>query len=106
MGFHGVMEQERRVGNEFVYDIVISYDFSRGAVNDDLDGTLNYAEAVDVVKEVNAIPSKLLENVAWRLNEALRERFPAITSLEIKVTKPWPPIPNAQLAGVSVSLDT
>lgn len=97
LGHHGVTEQERTVGNDFIYDVRIEYPFASAAENDDLDGTVNYAVIVDIIKEVNNLPSKLLENIAWRLKNALEERISGITSGTIRVSKPNPPIPSTEL---------
>ena len=105
-GHHGVLAQERRVGNEFVYDIIIETDIAKAAANDDLGATINYAEVIDIVKLINSTPSLLLENVAYRLNKALRERFPSITHMTITVSKPSPPIPSIDLKSVSVTIST
>lgn len=98
---HGVMEQERRVGNEFEVTLRIKY--PSDVPRDSIDATLNYAEAVDVVREVMAEPAQLLEHVAWRISEALRRRFPAIEAIETAIVKLRPPIEGAELAGVGVT---
>lgn len=101
-GYHGVMEHESHVGTHFVYDIELEYDFTRGAMTDDLNMTINYASVIDVVKRVNSARSKLIENVAYRLVETLRSEFKGIKSIKIRVTKLNPPIPDIEAEGVSV----
>lgn len=101
---HGVMAQERTVGNEFEVSLSLEYPAAGAVDTDDLDQTLNYAEVCAVVKEVMAIPSQLLEHVCGRIRAALLDRFPLIRSGSITVAKPAPPIPNAQLRRVSVTL--
>lgn len=101
-GRHGVMEQERRVGNEFVFDLKLDYPFEMGAVRDDLDGTLNYAVAIEVIKKVNSEPSALIENVAWRLKESLMLSFPAISGGMIRVAKIKPPVRATAIDSVAV----
>lgn len=98
---HGVMEQERRIGNEFEVTLRITY--PSDVTRDSIDATLNYAKAVDVVREVMSEPSQLLEHVAWRISEALRSRFPAIEAIETTIVKLRPPIEGAELAGVGVT---
>ena len=46
---HGVMEQERVVGNMFTVDVSLSVDLQRAMVSDSVEDTVNYAEVVDVV---------------------------------------------------------
>ena len=42
--FHGVLPQEGIVGNDYLVNLVVDYDFSSAMKTDDLQGTLNYAE--------------------------------------------------------------
>ncbi len=104
-GFHGVMEQERVCGNDFLFDVTIQYDFSRAACYDSIEDTLNYAEAVEIVKEVNSFPSKLLENVAYRIDVALRQRWNQIGQIKIKVSKLFPPI-DSEVGALAVEIIT
>lgn len=87
--FHGVMAQERVVGNEF--EVTVRLDLATEALEaasaDRLEATVNYAEAVEEIRRVMASPSKLLENVCWRIMLALRERFPIVTGGRIEVAK-------------------
>lgn len=105
-GRHGVLPQEFVVGNIFLYDLEIEYPFTTAAKTDQLSHTLNYAEVIDVIKEVNSTPSKLLENLLWRLDNLLRSRFPEILEMSLSVTKVAPPIPNVELSGVSAQIIT
>lgn len=104
-GFHGVMAQEAVVGNMFEFSLSLRYPFVEAAEKDDLGATLNYAEVVSIVKTVNSVPSRLIENVAWRLKMALLERWPEIEGGSIRVSKIMPPIPSVEMAGVSVVID-
>lgn len=101
---HGVFEQERTVGNKFEVTLRATYPMERAMTLDDLDGTLNYAEAVGIIKEQMAIPAALLEHVAWRIKEALCRRFPLIESGEVRIAKLAPPIPAAELDSVAVTI--
>lgn len=100
---HGVMPQEREVGNEFEVSVKIEVEMGIAMTDDILDGTVNYADIVDTIKNEMDIPSMLLENVAWRIGEALRKRYPHIKSGTVRVAKPTPPIP-AQIREVAVTL--
>lgn len=103
-GYHGVYEQERTVGNVFIYDVRVDYDFSEAALNDDLEGSINYAGIVEVIRQVNDKPSRLLENVAWRLCRSLKDTWPGITGGSIKIAKPAPPIAGIEADSVAVSI--
>lgn len=92
--FHGVEEQERRVGNIFTVSLRLDYPFEEAMATDRLTATLNYAEAYEVVKQEMAIPSRLLEHVAGRIRRSLLLRFPQISGGRIRVEKLRPPIPG------------
>lgn len=101
---HGVYDHECVEGNTFELTIHLVYPMERAMKHDDLDGTLNYAEAVEVAREVMATPSALLEHVAWRLKEALTSRWPLIEAGSIRLVKLNPPI-AADLDGVAVRIE-
>ena len=103
--FHGVMEQERRVGNRFTVDVTLSYPPALRAVrDDDVSHTLNYAGLTAVVQEVMATPSQLIEHVAGRLRAAIMERWPEVAGGMIRVRKIAPPIGGVSLDGATVTL--
>lgn len=89
--YHGVAQQERVVGNNFVVDLIITAPLEAAVKSDNLDDTINYATVYEVVKREMMIPSKLIEYAAGRILKALKERFPAITDVEIRLSKLNPP---------------
>ena len=99
--FHGVMPQERRVGGWFTVTLRVGYDWSRAAETDDVADTLNYAELYQILKNEMAVPSQLLEHVAGRIAKAVRTAFPAVTTIDLWVTKENPPM-GADCRGAGV----
>ena len=103
--FHGVLPQEGIVGNDYLVNLVLDYDFSSAMKTDDLQGTLNYAEVYQKVREEMAVPSKLLEHVAGRIAHRLFSDFPEIQKLQLSITKVNPPMEaDSDGAGVEVVL--
>ena len=103
--FHGVLQQEGIVGNDYLVNLVLDYDFSSAMKTDDLQGTLNYAEVYQKVREEMAVPSKLLEHVAGRIAHRLFSDFPEIQKLQLSITKVNPPMgADSDGAGVEVVL--
>ena len=103
--FHGVLPQEGIVGNDYLVNLVLDYDFSSAMETDDLQGTLNYAEVYQKVREEMAVPSKLLEHVAGRIAHRLFSDFPEIQKLQLSITKVNPPMgADSDGAGVEVVL--
>ena len=89
--YHGVLEQERRVGNTFVVDLTLMAPLEKAVQSDQLEDTINYAEVYELTKQEMNIPSQLLEHVAGRICRALRHHFPQIEQIEIRVSKLNPP---------------
>lgn len=103
--FHGVLPREGIVGNDYLVNLVLDYDFSSAMKTDDLQGTLNYAEVYQKVREEMAVPSKLLEHVAGRIAHRLFSDFPEIQKLQLSITKVNPPMgADSDGAGVEVVL--
>lgn len=103
--FHGVLPQEGIVGNDYLVNLVLDYDFSSAMKTDELQGTLNYAEVYQKVREEMAVPSKLLEHVAGRIAHRLFSDFPEIQKLQLSITKMNPPMgADSDGAGVEVVL--
>ena len=90
--FHGCLEREKVVGNDFIVDFRGEMDMSAAAESDDLRDAVNYAEIYDVIKEEMAKPSDLLEHVTGRIVKALEEKFPQFISFSVRVSKKRPPV--------------
>lgn len=103
--FHGVLPQERKVGNDYQVSLRIGYDISRAMVSDDVNDTLNYAEVYQLLSQEMSVPSALLERVAGRIGDRLFRKFPAIQSIDLTIIKVNPPIgADSEGAGVEVHL--
>lgn len=103
--YHGVMEQERLTGNDYVVDLAIKYDIEKALSSDELFDTLNYAEVYKIVAQEMDIPSKLIERVAGRIGDRLFRRFPTIENIDMTIIKKNPPMGgDCYGAGVEVHL--
>ena len=103
--YHGVMEQEKKVGNTYTIDLKLYTDLSKAIQTDNLDDTINYAAVFDVVKEEMKVSSQLLEHVAGRIINHIKQCFPKITAVEIRLAKLNPPISgDIKEAAVVISL--
>lgn len=100
--YHGVMPQENTVGSYYYIDLKVKTDFTKAALYDNLNETVNYAEIYQRVVEVMHTPSKLIEHVAKRLAERLLNDFERITQIDIRIAKENPPF-GADNAQVSIS---
>lgn len=99
----GVLPQERTVGNEFKVTLMIEYAVDSSATDgDELHGTLNYAELIELIKDVMSTPSMLLEHVVAQIVERIRSRWSYVTGGTVKLLKVTPPI-ACEVDGVGVS---
>jgi dihydroneopterin aldolase len=92
-GHHGVLEHERRDGQDFLVDVVVWLDLSRAAASDALSDTLHYGEVAErTAAVVGGEPCDLIETVAGRIADDVLgdERVDAV---EVTVHKPSAPIP-------------
>ncbi len=101
---HGVLMQERSVGNDFSVTVHLRYPIDEAMINDDVTDTLNYAEAVEIIKDEMSEPSALLEHVAARIRQSLIAKFPKIEGGFVRVAKLNPPI-TAQMENVAVKIE-
>lgn len=99
---HGVMPQERLVGNLFEVSVTLEYDMEEAAVTDDVAHALDYSRVAGVVADEMSRQSALLENVVMRLKERLCRDFPQVSGGSVKLAKVTPPIP-ARMRSVSVA---
>ena len=90
--YHGVMPQERIVGNEYVVNIRLKVNVSKAMMSDDVADTVNYAEVFECIKAEMEIPSNLIEHVGSRIIGSLFKQFPTIEQIELKLSKRNPPM--------------
>ena len=89
---HGVMEQERIVGNNYRMDLKLFLDLSKAIESDKIEDTVNYADIFGITKEEMAIPSHLLEHIAGRIIRKIKQKYPDIQKIIIRLAKINPPI--------------
>ena len=86
-GRHGVLEEERREGQRFLFDVRLEVP-AGAAASDRLEDAVDYRDVVAVVKEVSdARAYTLLEGLAGAVADALLARFPA-ERVRIRIRKP------------------
>ena len=101
--FHGVLEQEKTVGNDYTVSVTLEYPLENACRTDNLDDTINYATVAETVVEEMQKPSKLVEHVAGRIIRRLKDLFPATTMVRVNVRKVAPPMPY-DMDGAGVEL--
>jgi len=104
-GYHGVFESENIAGQDFFVDVLLELDLTHASVTDDVSDTVNYAEITDlVVEEVTGDRVALIEKLAGRIADRIRNAYPQIAAVSITVHKPQAPV-NAQVKDISVTIN-
>ena len=104
--YHGVMEQEQKVGAYFLIDLEVETNFSYAMQSDVLSGTINYADLYEIVKREMAEPSRLMEQVAGRIAKAILAEYPEAHAVRIRLLKENPPMgADCQGAGVEITMN-
>ena len=101
---HGVLEQERAVGNTFSLDVTLRCNLARAMETDNVEDTVNYADVIKLIKIEMAIPSQLLEHVVWRIRNRITERFPAVKGGKVTLRKLTPPV-TCEVKSVGISTE-
>lgn len=89
---HGYYEEERVIGNKYSVDVTLDVDFSEAATDDKLEGTVNYEKVYEIVQQVMNIDANLLEHLAGKMIKELKNHFPQVSHVKVKVSKYNPPI--------------
>ncbi|MCW4450756.1 dihydroneopterin aldolase [Kaistella sp. BT6-1-3] len=99
--YHGVLPEETIIGTYFILNVEIHADVWKATESDDLHDTINYAEINALIHEEMKIPSQLMEHVCGRIMRKIKDTFPQISFLSVKMTKTNPPM-QGEMDGVSV----
>jgi 7,8-dihydroneopterin aldolase/epimerase/oxygenase len=92
-GRHGVLDHERRDGQEFMVDAVLWLDTRPAAAADDLSLTVDYAAVASrLAAIVSGEPVALIETLADRLAAACLSAHEAVREVEITVHKRHAPL--------------
>ena len=102
--FHGCLEEEGRIGGNYIVDVCITTDFSSAAQTDSLSETIDYVVINRLVKEEMGIRSKLIEHVGQRIIDRIKKEVSTIEKLRVKVTKLCPPI-NGDVDNVAIIIE-
>jgi dihydroneopterin aldolase len=102
-GYHGCLEEEARIGGNYVVDVRMTTDFTEAAGTDDLAKTIDYCTVFEIAKKEMSQRSKLIEEVCVRIYKNLKNQLPSIQKLHVKVTKLVPPM-NGNVDRVSVEI--
>ena len=90
--YHGCMEEEKKIGSNYLVNLVVHADLSMSCKSDELKDTVDYVALLDIVKKQMKMRSSLLENVADRVVNKIISKFPSVKKAVVKIAKLNPPI--------------
>lgn len=103
--FHGLYEEEKILGNEFMVDLTVQHHpaiIPIHAIND----TINYVALYELVKKRMEVPVLLLETLATSIAQDILLQFVLAETVNISITKLHPPISEfSGQVGVSFELN-
>lgn len=103
--YHGALEAERTLGQFFITDVTMYIDLKNASVNDELEATVHYGEAYQLVEDIiKGEPVNLIEHLAEKVSQALFDQYGKIQEVEVTITKPSPPI-DGHYDNVSITLN-
>lgn len=103
-GYHGVFEEERKLGQRFYVDLDMLIDLYPAGSTDDLTKSVNYAEVFYTVKEVVEKRSfQLIETLTENIASAVLDTYTKINEVTVRVIKPHPPF-DIHFQGVTVEI--
>lgn len=106
-GYHGVLEEENRLGNEFIVDLRVDIEtcgyFEDESFEDNIESTVSYLDLYRILEDEMKVPRKLLESVAYHVAKRIKSDYPEVKRGEIRIEKKRPPIAG-MIGSASVSL--
>jgi len=92
-GFHGVLNEEKTLGQKFYVDVELYLNLKSAGLSDNVRETVNYAEIYELVKEqVTDRKFNLLEALAENIAKEILLHYEKIEEVLVTVRKPEAPV--------------
>lgn len=99
---HGVLGFEKLNSQRFIFDVDIFTDFYGGAMGDDIEKTVNYADVCNIVEDITKNNTfNLIEKLAYECAFAVLDKFHGASGIKVTVYKPQAPV-NQSIQTVGV----
>ena len=92
-GYHGVLKEEKVLGQKFFFDLELYSDLTKAGQTDDMNDSVSYADVYNVVK--NICENKkfdLLEALSHNIAMQILQDFDLINEVMVRVKKPEAPV--------------
>lgn len=92
-GFHGVLEEENRLGQKFTVNLELYANLRKACVTDSVENTVNYALVYELVKEiVETEQYNLIEKLAEEITKRIFNNFNLVNEIVVEIEKPEAPV--------------
>lgn len=92
-GYHGVLEEENKLGQKFMIDVILHVDLEEACNSDNVYDTVNYAEVYEIVQyHASIMKYKLIEALAQNIVNEIFKKHRKVQEIEITVRKPEAPV--------------
>lgn len=91
--YHGVFEEEKRLGQKFLLTLELDVPLQRAGKNDDLTASIHYGELSQLVAKAFCEESTdLIETAAEKTAALILKTYPLAQGVKVTLKKPWAPI--------------
>lgn len=102
--YHGLYEEEKVLGNDFVVDLTVGYQPASLPIKE-IEETINYVSLYELVQKHMQNATPLLETVVSNIALAILAQFSLAEEVNIAIRKSYPPIAGfTGSTGVSLSI--
>ncbi|MDF2520843.1 MAG: dihydroneopterin aldolase [Clostridia bacterium] len=92
-GYHGVLEEENKLGQKFIINAVLYVDLEEACSSDSVYDTVNYAEVFEIIQyHATIMKYKLIEALAQNIINEIFQKHKRVQEIEITVKKPEAPV--------------
>ena len=105
IGYHGVFEEEKKLGQKFYVTLELITNLRNAGLNDDILKTTHYGEVAKTVEKIFFSKKyDLIETLAEDIAREILLNFNLITELKLEIKKPWAPV-GIPLDNVAVEIN-
>ena len=100
---HGVLPEERVLGQKFLISAELYLDTRAAGMQDDLTRTVNYAQVCSFICQQMQQTFQLIEAAAEHLAQGILREYPLVRRVDLELAKPWAPV-HLPVESVSVQI--
>ncbi|MDO4730669.1 MAG: dihydroneopterin aldolase [Clostridia bacterium] len=91
--YHGVNDEEKQSGQEFIFDVDLSINSKKGFITDDINSTVNYAQVKKAIEyAVTNTNFDLIEALGEYISKEIFRQFPLVKKVKLVIKKPDAPM--------------